>query len=88
MRSNTYLMVFFLSACASNKATTVSEGVTGKEGKQVQVAQAEKKSKKPTLICTREKVVGTHFSRRICRTPQQMEIDRLEMEDDLDTLRR
>lgn len=88
MRTITYLLVFLLSACASNEANIVSEGVTGQEGEPIVVAQAKKKSKKLTLICTRETVLGTHFSRRVCRTPQEIEIERETMEEEFDRLGR
>ncbi len=59
-----------------------AEAPTAKEPTDAQVEQAVAQynesvtDKKDKIICRRERVVGTHFSRRICRTVHQMEEDR------------
>jgi len=44
------------------------------------------KPKKPKMICHSEVVTGSIMSKRVCRTPEQVEADRLQAKRDTDSL--
>jgi hypothetical protein len=47
---------------------------------------APEKSKKPKMICHSEVATGSIMSKRVCRTPEQVEADRLQAKRDTDSL--
>jgi hypothetical protein len=58
-------LVLMLSACASNPGDE-DQSKTAASGNHA------------ALICTREKVAGSHMTKKVCRTKRQIEIDRRE----------
>ncbi len=81
----------FLSLCLMGCATSSDDSSSSdsssrdlQRASESEVAQAvdthneQVTDAKDKVICTRETVVGTHFSRRVCRTVRQIEEDRAE----------
>lgn len=74
------ILSLFLAGCATSGDSPSVR--SPQEPTDTQVAEAVKDHNetvadaKEKVICTRESVLGTHFSRRICRTVRQIEEDR------------
>jgi hypothetical protein len=51
-----------------------------------QAASVAAPAKKPKMICHNEVVTGSIMSKRVCRTPEQVEADRLQAKRDTDSL--
>ncbi|MEX0942287.1 MAG: hypothetical protein WD002_07050 [Pseudomonadales bacterium] len=64
-------LLWILSGCASSTGDQETSGTS-----VVGTDQA--------LICSRERVAGSHMSKKVCRTKAQIEIDRREMQSVLD----
>jgi hypothetical protein len=47
----------------------------GSEAESTGVPQAEAPAQKPEVVCRRERVLGTHFKKRVCRTRTQIDED-------------
>ena len=47
----------------------------GSEAEPAGVPQAEVPAKKSEVVCRRERVLGTHFKKRVCRTRAQIDED-------------
>ncbi len=62
---------FFLAAAASC-AIPLLNAAPGDTGEP----SADPAPEEVRVICRRERVTGTHFRRRVCRTPEQIEQDR------------
>ena len=65
-------------AQTDKKLTRKEKRALRKKAKQnkAKIAKAENKKKKSGLICKREKVSGTHFRQKICRTQEEMDAQR------------
>jgi hypothetical protein len=74
------VLSFWLMGCATSGDDPSAQSQAEPSDIQVAEAVAEHNENvaddKDRVICTRERVVGTHFSRRICRTVRQIEDDR------------
>ncbi|MBD3646591.1 MAG: hypothetical protein HUJ31_03850 [Pseudomonadales bacterium] len=73
------VLLFLLGGCAST-------GGNESTGSTPTVASAEstESDEGDEIICVREKQVGSHFSRRVCRTKREMEELRRESVDMMD----
>ena len=81
--SNLSSIVIVLSLLAGGAAadTPTQRTISGGSGSSIQVADAageaaegkKKRTKNTKKICTRERVTGTHFRQRICRTQAQID---------------
>ena len=49
-------------------------------------AATSEKPKKPKMICHSEVAIGSIMQKRVCRTPEQVEADKLQAKRDTDSL--
>ncbi|MGH6967019.1 MAG: hypothetical protein ACREE0_21260 [Phenylobacterium sp.] len=47
---------------------------------------SSEKPKKPKMVCHSEVAIGSIMQKRVCRTPEQVEADRLQAKRDTDSL--
>ena len=86
-RMATILMLMCLSACATTASDSVDPAAatmaavaetseTPENSKAVTAAVAENSAGKPELICRKERSLGSHIPKKVCRT--QAQIDAME----------
>lgn len=63
---------------SATPAGTTEPGRSASAGDEVATADL-----KPVLVCHEEKKTGTRISKRVCRTPQQIEEERLKAQKDV-----
>ena len=64
-------IVILLSGCATGTKVELTE-------EMVDAHNASVENKMERIICTREKEIGSHFSRKVCRTVRQIQAEREE----------
>jgi hypothetical protein len=76
------LAIFLLSACASQPADE-SDELSPVEGEPVLAESSESEEDPDELICRREQVTGSNFSRRVCMTRAERDLRRQETQEDV-----
>ena len=82
------VVLFFLAtACAtsSNKMTVSTEGAPPELAKNA--SQAKKSKVEDHVICAKEMTVGSHIPETVCRSVEQTERNRQQVQNSLDTTR-